>query len=112
MTPYFEEHMKFGAPLGIIAGLTPEQVQAVADPSLPKLGLPTVDTVVQNHAYLCGPSEAIVAHRKGVEEKYPGLRNISVATVMGMPRSVFMEQLQRFAEEVMPAFRNGSGGRP
>ena len=40
------------------------------------------------------------------EAKYPGLEHIILHWAEGMPRSEFMEQLKRFAEGVMPAFRN------
>jgi hypothetical protein len=43
-----------------------------------------------------------------VEEKYSGLRHVIVSFAMGTPKAVYMDQLARFAEEVMPAFR-GAG---
>jgi hypothetical protein len=36
----------------------------------------------------------------------PGLERINVAHPVGTPQSVILEQLQQFAEEVMPAFTN------
>jgi hypothetical protein len=47
----------------------------------------------------------IVEHLKETEEKYPGVERVNLGAVMGMPREVFKEQLTRFAEEVMPAFK-------
>ena len=63
---------------------------------------------MRSRTYLCGPAEEIIAYLKSVEAKYPGLNNINVGSVMGMPREVFKEQLKRFAEEVMPAFGDGA----
>jgi hypothetical protein len=37
-TPFFEENIKMFAPLGFVPGLTPEQIEAVADPKLPTWG--------------------------------------------------------------------------
>jgi hypothetical protein len=41
-----------------------------------------------------------------VEAAYPGLQRINVSHPVGTPQSVILEQLQQFAEEVMPAFKN------
>jgi alkanesulfonate monooxygenase SsuD/methylene tetrahydromethanopterin reductase-like flavin-dependent oxidoreductase (luciferase family) len=102
--PYFEEAMKFAAPLGLLP-LKPEQIAAVADPSRRQgVQLPTLEGAVKGGSWLCGPPELIVDHLKGVEEKYPGVERVNVAAVMGMPRQVFKDQLTKFAEGVMPAF--------
>jgi hypothetical protein len=63
--------------------------------------------MVQKRVWLCGSPEEALAHLKAVEERYPGLEHVVVASAMGMPRSLFEEQLTRFAEEVMPAFKGG-----
>ena len=109
VTPYFEEGLKFAAPLGTAGPLNQEQVEAVVNPSIRDVLLPTIADRVQSRAWLCGPSEAMVTHIKGVEQRYPGLTHLNVSADIGTPRAVFMEQLQRFAEEVMPAFRDGKG---
>jgi alkanesulfonate monooxygenase SsuD/methylene tetrahydromethanopterin reductase-like flavin-dependent oxidoreductase (luciferase family) len=103
--PYFEEAMKFAAPLGLMR-LSPEQIEAVASPGRSRgVELPTLESAAANKAWLCGPPELIVEHLKSTEEKYPGVERINLGAVMGMPREVFKEQLTRFAEEVMPAFK-------
>jgi alkanesulfonate monooxygenase SsuD/methylene tetrahydromethanopterin reductase-like flavin-dependent oxidoreductase (luciferase family) len=102
--PYYEEAMKFAAPLGLMR-LSPEQIEAVASPGRSRgVELPTLESAAANKAWLCGPPEFIVEHLKSVEEKYPGVERVNLGSVMGMPREVFKEQLTRFAEEVMPAF--------
>jgi len=41
-----------------------------------------------------------------LEEKYPGLEYINVASSsVGAPKKVILEQLAWFAKEVMPAFK-------
>ena len=102
--PYFEEAMKFAAPLGLMR-LTPEQIEAVAQPGLRRgVALPTLQEAVNGGTWLCGTSEMLVEHLKGVEEKYPGVERINLGAVMGMPLEVFKDQLTKFAEEVMPEF--------
>jgi len=102
--PYFEEAMKFAAPLGLMQ-LRPEQIEAVANPGRSRVvALPTLEEAVAENTWLCGPAALIVEHLKKVEEEYPGVERINVGAVMGMPKEVFKDQLTRFAEEVMPAF--------
>ena len=106
--PYFEEAMKFAAPLGLMR-MSPEQIEAVATPGLRRgVQLPTIEEACENKAWLCGPPEVIIEHLKEVEERYPGADRINLGSVMGMPRQVFKDQLTKFAEGVMPAFDLGS----
>jgi len=102
--PYFEEGMKFAAPLGLMR-LDQAQIDAVANPGKFRgVELPTLESSSASKAWLCGPPELIVEHLKKVEEQYPGVERINLGSVMGMPLQVFKDQLTRFAEGVMPAF--------
>ena len=102
--PYFEEAMKFAAPLGLMR-LEPEQVDAVANPGLRRgVQLPTLEGAVASGAWLCGSPDDVVNQLKETQAKYPGVERVNLGSVMGMPREVFKEQLSRFAEDVMPAF--------
>ena len=102
--PYYEEAMKFAAPLGLTP-LTPEQIGAVADPAHSRcVALPSLEQAVAGHGWLCGPAELIVEHLQSVQEKFPGVERVNLGAVMGMPREVFKDQLSKFAEEVMPSF--------
>ena len=104
--PYFEEAMKFAAPLGLMR-LDPEQIEAVANPGRSRgVELPTLESAAASKAWLCGPPELIIEHFKSVEEQYPGIQRINLGAVMGMPKEVFKDQLTKFAEGVMPAFQN------
>ena len=47
----------------------------------------------------------IIEKLKSVEENYPGLARVQVGQPVGTPQAVILEQLQWFAEEVMPAFK-------
>ena len=104
--PYFEEAMKFAAPLGLTA-MSPEQIEAVAGSrnGIPRgVTLPTLEEAVAGGSWLCGPPELLVEHLERVEQQYPGVERINLGSVMGMPREVFKDQLTRFAEGVMPEF--------
>jgi len=104
--PYFEEAMKFAAPLGLMQ-LRPEQIEAVSNPGSARgVELPTLEAAVDNKVWLCGPAEYIVEHLKGVEQQYPGVERVNLGSVMGMPQAVFKDQLTKFAEGVLPAFKN------
>ena len=104
--PYFEEAMKFAAPLGLMQ-LRPEQIEAVSNPGSARgVELPTLEAAVANKVWLCGPAESIVEHLKAVEQDYPGVERVNLGAVMGMPQDVFKDQLTKFAEGVLPAFKN------
>jgi alkanesulfonate monooxygenase SsuD/methylene tetrahydromethanopterin reductase-like flavin-dependent oxidoreductase (luciferase family) len=105
--PYFEENMKMFGPLGFVRGLTDEQVSALADPKRARsAGLPTLEQAVKAGAWLVGPPELIIEKIQEVQERYPGLEEINVGSVIGTPQKVICEQLETFAAEVMPTFKN------
>ena len=49
---------------------------------------------------------------KALEKRYPALDRISVSLSVGVPENVALEQLDRFAKEVMPAFKGAKAPRP
>ena len=105
--PFFEENMKMFGPLGFVRGLTDEQVSALADPKRARsAGLPTLEQAVKAGAWLVGPPELIIEKIQEVQERYPGLEEINVGSVIGTPQKVICEQLETFAAEVMPTFTN------
>ena len=94
------------APLGFVPGLTPEQIEAVADPKRARqAGLPTLRNALKAGTWLIGSPEQITEQLKEIEHKYPGLEVINVGQPVGTPEAVILEQLERFAAEVMPAFK-------
>ena len=103
--PYFEEHAKVMAPLGMLR-YSEEHVRAVAARQPQSTTAASLENGVRNRSWLCGPSRDIVAYLKDVEQRYPGLDHVMVAWAIGTPRDVMVEQLTRFAREVMPAFRS------
>ena len=102
--PFFEEHIKFSAPLGMLR-YSEQQMQSIgSSEGQPVAALPTIEDGVATRVWLCGPPEDFVAYLKELEKKYPGFRHLMVAASMGMPKDVYKEQLTIFADEVMPAF--------
>ena len=83
--------------------LTDEQIAAMRDPRLAgTVKLPTIEDAVKAGGFLAGRPEDIVEFLKGVEKRYPGLDRVICAT----PLDVQLEDLDRFAKEVIPAFRD------
>ena len=103
--PYFEEAMKFAAPLGLMA-FSQEQIDSVAAGGRNRgVKLPTLEEAVEGGGWICGTPEVAVEALKKAEESYPGVERVNIGSVMGMPLEVYKEQLSIFAEEVMPAFK-------
>jgi asparagine synthetase B (glutamine-hydrolysing) len=102
--PSFEEHAKFMAPLGMLR-YSEEHVRDVAARRAQSPAAASLDNGVRNRSWLCGPAGDIVAYLQEVERRYPGLDHIMIAWALGTPKAHMIEQLTRFAREVMPAFR-------
>jgi alkanesulfonate monooxygenase SsuD/methylene tetrahydromethanopterin reductase-like flavin-dependent oxidoreductase (luciferase family) len=104
---YFEENLKMFGPLRLTRGLSEQQITDISDPvRAPYAGLPSLEEAVKSGAFLCGPAEYVTEKLKAVEERYPGLKQVNVGQPVGTPQKVILEQLERFAEEVMPAFKS------
>ena len=56
--------------------------------------------------FLAGWPEDIIEQLKVVEKRYPGLDRVICATPLGTPLNVQLADLDRFAKEVIPAFRD------
>ena len=93
-------------PLRLVRALTDQQIEDMADPwQAPHAGLPTIDEAIDKGGVLCGSPAEIIEHLKKLEAAYPGLERVSVSLSVGVPQAVALEQLERFATEVMPAFK-------
>ncbi len=105
---YFEEHAKFAAPLGMLR-YSDEQMSAIGSARGQSLdSRPGIEEGVRTRVWLCGPPEDFVDYLKDVQARYPGLERVILTAAMGMSRGVIEEQLQAFAQDVMPHF-NGAG---
>ena len=103
---YYEENLKMFGPLRLVRALSDEQIDAMSDPSrAPTADLPRIEDAVKVGGFLAGPPDLIIEQLKKLEETYPGLDRVGVSHPVGTPESVILEQLERFAEEVMPAFK-------
>jgi alkanesulfonate monooxygenase SsuD/methylene tetrahydromethanopterin reductase-like flavin-dependent oxidoreductase (luciferase family) len=106
LTPYFEEHVKMFAPLGFVPGITPPQVAAAARRGgWKEAHVPSLDHYMRLGSWFAGTSQQLIEHLRKLEARYPGMEHINLSTSIGTPKSVMLEQFQRVAEEVMPAFR-------
>ena len=103
--PYFEENTKMFGPLGFVGGLSDEQKKGLENPTQELwASLPTIEDEVRSGNFLCGTPEQVIEPIKLLEELYPGLREINIQPMISTPSQVILEQLEWFAEEVMPAF--------
>ena len=105
--PHYEENMKMFGELRLVRALTDEQIVAMRDPKLAgTVKLPTIEDAVKAGGFLAGRPEDIIEQLKAVEARYPGLDRVICATPLGTPLAVQLEDLDRFAREVIPAFRD------
>jgi alkanesulfonate monooxygenase SsuD/methylene tetrahydromethanopterin reductase-like flavin-dependent oxidoreductase (luciferase family) len=110
---YYEENMKMFGELRLVRALTEQQIEIMRDPKrAPTAKLPRIEDAVNAGGFLTGNAQEIIDHLKALEAKYPALDRISVSLSVGVPKSEALEQLQRFAEEVMPAFRRAEARQP
>src|SRR5213595_2895539 len=104
--PHYEENMKMFGELRLVRALTDEQIAAMRDPKLvDTVKLPTIEDAVKAGGFLAGTPADIIEQLKAVEKRYPGVDRVICATPLGTPLDVQLEDLDRFAKEVMPAFR-------
>src|SRR4029078_8649823 len=98
--------MKMFGELRLVRALTDEQIAAMRNPGpVGMVHLPTIEDAVAAGGFLAGRPEDIITQLKAVETRYPGLDRVICATPLGTPLDVQLEDLDRFAKEVMPAFR-------
>lgn len=105
VTPWYEEHVKMFGPLGFVPGITPSQLEASTKRGgWAAAGVPTVEDYMKVGAWFAGPPEALVAHLRSLEERFPGLQHVHLSNSMGTPRDVMLEQLAWLGKEVVPRF--------
>jgi alkanesulfonate monooxygenase SsuD/methylene tetrahydromethanopterin reductase-like flavin-dependent oxidoreductase (luciferase family) len=110
---YYEENMKMFGELRLVRALSEEQIVIMRDPvRAPGAKLPRIEDAIDAGGFLCGSPAQMIDHLKALEEKYPALDRISVSLSVGVPESEALEQLERFATEVMPAFKGAKVRAP
>ncbi len=110
---YYEENMKMFGELRLVRALTEEQIEIMRDPKrAPTAKLPRIEDAVNAGGFLTGSASEIIDHLKALEKKYPALDRVSVSLSVGVPKSEALEQLERFAKEVMPAFTKAKVAEP
>ena len=99
--------------LRLVRALTDEQIEIMRDPKrAPTAKLPRIEDAVKAGGFLTGTPDEIIEHLKELEKRYPGLDRVSVSLSVGVPKSEALEQLERFAKEVMPAFQTAKAREP
>jgi alkanesulfonate monooxygenase SsuD/methylene tetrahydromethanopterin reductase-like flavin-dependent oxidoreductase (luciferase family) len=102
---YYEENMKMFGELRLVKAMTDEQIETMRDPKrAPFAKLPRIEDAVKAGGFLTGTPDDIVEQLKAVEARYPGLDRVTCSMSIGVPLNTALEQLQQFAEEVIPAF--------
>ena len=99
---HYEENMKMFGELRLVRALTDEQIAAMRDPRLAataRRGRGEGRRLPDRYA------PDIIEQLKAVEKRYPGVDRVVCATPLGTPLEVQLEDLDPFAKEVMPAFR-------
>ena len=105
MTPLYEEHVKIFAPLGFVPGISPEGVRAASRRGgWYENGVPRLEHFMDLGAWFAGTAEELVERLKQLEERYPGMEHINLSTSMGTPTAQMLEQFDRVAKDIMPAF--------
>ena len=105
MTPLYEEHVKIFAPLGFVPGISPDGVEAASQRGgWYENGVPRLEHFMDLGAWFAGTAEELVERLKQLEERYPGMEHINLSTSMGTPTAQMLEQFDRVAKDVMPAF--------
>ena len=105
--PHYEENMKMFGELRLVRALSEEQIAAMRDPRLAAaVKLPTIEDAVRAGGFLAGRPGDIIEQLKAIEKRYPGLDRVICSTPLGTPLAVQLEDLDRFAKEVIPAFRD------
>ncbi len=103
---HYEENMKMFGELRLVRALSDEQIAAMRDPKLAAMTkLPRIEDAVKAGGFLTGTPDDIVQQLKAVEKRYPGVDRVMCSTPLGTPLDIQLEDLDRFATEVMPAFR-------
>jgi alkanesulfonate monooxygenase SsuD/methylene tetrahydromethanopterin reductase-like flavin-dependent oxidoreductase (luciferase family) len=102
---HYEENMKMFGELRLVRALSDEQIAAMRDPKLAAATkLPRIEDAVKAGGFLTGTPDDIIEQLKAVETRYPGIDRVVCATPLGTPLAVQLEDLDRFATEVIPAF--------
>ncbi|MGE0223230.1 MAG: LLM class flavin-dependent oxidoreductase [Acetobacteraceae bacterium] len=103
---YYEENMKMFGELRLVRALSDEQVEIMRDPKrAPSAKLPRIEDAVASGGFLTGSADEIIEHLMKLEKAYPGLDRVSISPSLGVPKAVILEQVERFAKEVIPAFK-------
>jgi alkanesulfonate monooxygenase SsuD/methylene tetrahydromethanopterin reductase-like flavin-dependent oxidoreductase (luciferase family) len=98
-----DERYKWFAPFGFVR-YADEHGRPWGTPGAPAR-VPTLREGIEQKAWLVGPASQAIEVIREFEARYPGLDQVMLHWTEGLTVKEFKEQLQRFAREVIPAFR-------
>ena len=106
------EDVRRAAP-GARASPTSRSRRCAIPGSSPNTKLPRIEDAVKAGGFLAGTPADIIEQLKAVEKRYPGLERVICTMPLGthLARHA-LEQLDRFAKEVMPAFQPATAPPP
>ena len=83
-TKFHEENTKMFAPLGMVGGLTDEQIEALGHrETAGTAGVPTLRDLVDAGSWLCGPPELVIERLQELQDRLPGLEHVNVGLAIG-----------------------------
>jgi alkanesulfonate monooxygenase SsuD/methylene tetrahydromethanopterin reductase-like flavin-dependent oxidoreductase (luciferase family) len=100
--PAHDERYKWFAPFGFVR-YADAQGRPWGTPGAPAR-VPTIQDGVEQKAWMVGTPADCIALIREYEARYPGLEQLMLHWPEGVPPAEFMDQLRRFARDVMPVF--------
>ena len=106
MRPYYEENLKMFGPLTGMFTYSGEQLRLLSNPATAReAGMPSLEEAIEANGWLVGTPAMVTSKVKAMEKAMPGLEGLVLNFMMSTPEKTICAQLNRFADEVMPAFR-------
>ena len=84
---YLEGNFKMFVPLGLVRGLSGDQMSDLGPGSKPAktTELPTLEEAVTAGLWLCSRPKSVKERREEVQDRYFGLEQVNVGSVIGTP---------------------------
>src|SRR5437899_11244258 len=99
--------MKRVGEVRLVWAVTDERIAAMREPRhAANTKLQHIKDAAKAGGFLAGTPTDIIEQLKAVEKRYPGIDRVICATPLGTPLDVQLEDLDRFAKDVIPAFRD------
>ena len=105
---YYEENMKIFGELRLVRAITEQQIETMRDPKrAPTAKLPRIEDAVAAGGFLCGNADDLIRTHQGTGEEVSGAKPRLGQPVGRRAGEGGAGAVERFAKEVMPAFKGG-----